>query len=90
MPNIKGIDKSEGIRIRSGEVNTPDALLNKAEVLLHRLDWPVDKIENFCNDYLESHIPYEQIRVHIYSLDPLSYNITVADPSFVIPDNWWE
>lgn len=90
MPNIKGIDLSDGITILSGELNTPDAVLSRAEMLLHKLDWSVEKIENFCNDYLENKIKGEQIRVHIYSLDPLKYNVIVADPGVVIPDNWWE
>jgi len=89
MPNIKGIDLTNGIKILAGEIGTPDALISKAEILLHKIDWSIEKIENFCNDYLENKIKYEQIRVHIYSLEPLRYNVIVADPSVEIPNDWW-
>lgn len=89
MPNIKGIDLSDGIKILSGEVNISDAHLERAEILLHKLDWPIAKIEDFCNEYLESRIPYEQIRVHIYSLEPLRYTVIVADLGYEIPNDWW-
>ena len=89
MPNIKGIDLSDGVKILSGEIGISDALITKAEMLLHKIDWSIEKIENFCNDWLENKIPNEQIRVHIFSLEPLRYTAMVTDPDAIVPDDWW-
>lgn len=89
MPNIKGIDLSGGIKILSGEINTADAHYSRANIEKYLSSHTIAKTEETVNSYLSNTIKDEQIRIHIYSVSPLRCICIVADPSVVIPDNWW-
>ena len=90
MPNIKGIDLSDGIKILSGEIHTPDAHYTEAQLANYLAAHTIAQTETFVNNYLSNAINNEQIRVHIFSTSPLKATCIMANPDVVIPANWWE
>ncbi|XUX01207.1 MAG: hypothetical protein TUN42_04255 [Dehalogenimonas sp.] len=95
MPNINRIDLSDGIRIVSGEINTPDVLYARAEMLASFTNKTIAQCEAIANNFLANRLPNEQVKVHIFSLSPLNFTVIVANKylfdgtPYVIPDNWW-
>ena len=89
MPNIKGIDLSDGIKILSGEVNTADAWYAKAAMIADFGNKPIAQCETIANNFLANKFPGEQIQVHIFSLSPLKVTCIVANLGVVIPSDWW-
>jgi len=89
MPNIKGQDLSGGIKILSGDLSRLDAHYTKVDLENYLSSHSIVKAEQVVGDYLGS-IVGEIVRVHIYSVSPLRYNVCVADSPEKIPDNWWE
>ncbi len=98
MPNIKGIvlhnpdDPNDltGVKILSGEVNTPDAHYTKSQIETYLLSHDIAHTETQINNFLSNAIKGEQIRVHIFSASPLKVTCIVANWNAVIPDNWWQ
>lgn len=89
MPNIKGIDLSDGIRIISGEVNTPDAWYNGTNLQNYLATHTIAQTETTVNAFLANVITTEQIRIHIFSISPLRYTCGVWNAGVTIPSNWW-
>lgn len=89
MPNVKGIDLSDGIKIISGEKNTLDAHYNRAALENYLASHSIEQAETAANKFLGNAIKSEQIRVHIFSVSPLRYTCIVANQDVVIPNNWW-
>ena len=95
MPSIAGIDLSDGIRILTGRGGV-DISYSRAAMVADAGNKNITQVEDVFNNYLSNKWPYDQIRVHIYSLSPLSYTIIVANQfnfdgtPYVISANWWE
>ena len=90
MPNIKGIDLSDGVQILSGEINTPNRHFTQADIEAYLATHDVAATEEQVNNFLASACPNDQIRVHIISTSPLQIACIVANRDYTIPDNWWE
>ena len=94
MPNIKGIDLSDGIKILSGTGGT-DIEYPRVAMVVAFGSRTIAQCETIANNFLASRWAYDQIKVHIYSLTPLRYTTIVANwynfdgTPYVIPDNWW-
>lgn len=90
MPNIKGIDLSDGVNIISGEINLPDAWYDRNAIQNYLEHHTIEECEDDANAFLENHLSGEQVRIHIFSVDPLNVTCIVANAGVDIPDNWWE
>jgi len=90
MPNIKGIDLSDGVKILAGEVNTQDQKFSEADFVNYLATHTIEQTETQANNFLANACPGEQVRVHIFSASPLKVTCIVANADVVIPDNWWE
>jgi len=94
MPSIAGIDLSDGVKIILGDGSVTELHLNAAAI--RNYNTPV-LAEDAANKWFAKNYKEDQIRVHVFSLDPLKVTCIVAnwrDPQtlepIVIPDNWWE
>ena len=92
MPNIKGIDLSDGVKIVSGLTDVADLHLNAAAIKFY--DTP-EKATDAANKWLKDRFP-EQVQVHVFTLDPLDVTCIVANNSYpntglpyTIPEDWW-
>jgi hypothetical protein len=50
----------------------------------------IAKAETFANNWLASNVDGYQMRVHVFSLNPLRITIGTWDLGLDIPANWWE
>jgi hypothetical protein len=87
VPNIKGIDLSDGVKILSGTITAPDIHFNAAAIKKYNTP---QLAEDAANKWFAFNFTTEQVRVHVYSLDPLKVTCIVANIGVPIPDNWWE
>ena len=90
MPNIKGIDLSDGVKILSGEINTLSPHFTAAQITSYLASRSIAQTETQVNNFLSNAIKGEQIQIHIFSTSPLKVTCIVANLGVVIPPNWWE
>jgi hypothetical protein len=50
----------------------------------------IAQAEAWANDWLDGQVEGYVMRVHIFSLNPLSINVCCADVEEKIPALWWE
>lgn len=86
MPNIKGIDLSDGVKILSGTITKGDVHFNAAAIKKYNTP---QLAEDAANKWLAANMETEQVRVHVFSLDPLIVTCIVANKDVIIPDDWW-
>ena len=95
MPNIRGIDLSDGVRILSGEITPPTAQYSAAQFPNYLASHSIAQTETTVNNFLENAIKGEQIRIHIFSVSPLKVTCVVANKfnqdgtPYVVPADWW-
>jgi len=95
VPNIRGIELTDGVKILSGEKNTPDAQYSAAQFQAYLASHTIAQTETTVNNFLNNLLPAERVMVHIFSTSPLKVTCIVANrwnmdgTPVVIPDNWW-
>lgn len=92
MPNIKGIDLSDGVKILSGNMNWGNIGLTAMQITSYLAGHTVAQAETYIASFLKAGMigQGEQIRVHIFTASPLKLTCIVANQDVVIPDNWWQ
>jgi len=97
MPSISGIELSDGIKILLGSdklgVQVTPAWYKKADLEAYLAGPPahtVAQAEAAVGTFLTNLLQGDQVRVHIFTVSPLTYTCIVANRDVVIPPNWWE
>lgn len=91
MPNIKGIDLSDGVKILSGNMTWGDISLTATQIQSYLNNHTITQTEAYINSFLKAGMigQGEQVRVHIFTTNPLKLTCIVANLDIAIPDNWW-
>jgi hypothetical protein len=97
MPSIEAINPNNGIQILLGKNAAGLAvgvisLTNTAMATMFS-GKTIAQSETLANNSLKTSLTNaginDQIKVHIWSLNPLRYIVRVANPGYVYPTNWW-